>query len=260
MANKMKTVDPIKEDPLRDPGQSLREDLNDLLIDKVVFWMAMVAVVVIFALVEWYRWALNVPPSPIVATVGAVVLAAVATWRIRLAWPRIRQLRLGLRGEQSIGQFLQDELLPRGYKVFHDICQDEGNIDHVVIGPGGVFSVETKTNSKPERGDARVRFDGHAVTVDGHAPDRDPVAQARACADGLRKILAEYSGKDVDVRAVILYPGWYVDEARGSPIWVLNRDRFIGYVKNEPKKLSEEEIRVLVAALARYVRDRNKSK
>ena len=30
--------------------------------------------------------------------------------------------------------------------MIHDVCFGRGNIDHVVVGPGGVFAVETKSH------------------------------------------------------------------------------------------------------------------
>ena len=58
----------------------------------------------------------------------------------------------------------------------------------MLVGPAGIFTVETTTRSKPERGDARVIFDGERITVFGREPDRDPArrtagrAHARAVA------------------------------------------------------------------------------
>jgi Nuclease-related domain len=84
-----------------------------------------------------------------------------------------------------------------------------------VIGPGGVFAIETKTRSIPT-GRHEVRFDGKHIWVDGYVPDRDPVAQVHACAASLRRILKEYSGLDVEPHPVILFPGRYVVEANKS--------------------------------------------
>ena len=37
-----------------------------------------------------------------------------------------------------------------GFAVFHDVPGDKAfNVDHVVIGPQGVFAVETKGRGKP---------------------------------------------------------------------------------------------------------------
>lgn len=249
---------PIKKAPLRDPGQSLREQIDTIFTEVGLFWGLMVTGFAMIAAVDLCRWWMNLPPTPALSTVIAIAVACAAAWRLKRTLRRIRQLETGLHGERSMGQFLQEELLPRGYRVFHDICDDVGNIDHVVIGPAGVFSVETKTISKPERGDARVRFDGERVTVDGHDPDRNPIPQARACADSLARILAEYGGQKVFVRPVVVYPGWYVDEARESETWVLNPDRFIGYVRREDERLTRDQVAVLASSLERYVRDREK--
>ena len=67
-----------------------------------------------------------------------------------------------------------------------------GNIDHALIGPGGIFAIETKTISKPQSGKCEVSYDGNRVLVNGRAPDRDPIVQAKACARQLREMLADY--------------------------------------------------------------------
>jgi hypothetical protein len=50
----------------------------------------------------------------------------------------------GARSEVAVGEELES-LVRDGYTVLHDISQTgEGNIDHLVSGPSGVFLVETK--------------------------------------------------------------------------------------------------------------------
>jgi len=55
-----------------------------------------------------------------------------------------RAWRMGARGERFSGWLL--DRLPQGWHVFHDIPVGErgANIDHLVIGPAGVFTVNTK--------------------------------------------------------------------------------------------------------------------
>lgn len=254
--------DPIKKTPLHDPGESLRHQINELIEDKVMLWFWYAAIGFGLTFLEWWRWYFQLPNHPVVFTVIFVLFLPIAIWRVVRLLREVERLQLGLKGERRIGQFLQDELIPKGYQVVHDICDDNFNIDHVVIGPAGVFAVETKTNSKPE-GDSRVDYDGQEVLVDGQRPDRDPVKQARSCAARLTEILLEYSGAKVTVRPVVLYPGWYVNEPQGNvATWVLNETRFLGYVGQEEKRLAEnrldeEQVRKLSFALHRYVRDRD---
>jgi len=136
------------------------------------------------------------------------------------------------------------------------VDNDGFNIDHVLIGPSGVFAIETKTRSK-RSGNAKVRYDGNRVIVDGWEPDRDPVAQARACASRLREILLEHSGKAVFVRPVVIFPNWFVEGPnRKVETWVLNENAFLKFLEREPNVLETSESFQLAAALGRYVRDR----
>jgi hypothetical protein len=53
----------------------------------------------------------------------------------------------GARSETAVGLTLE-LLVADGYRVQHDVEQPgEGNVDHLVVGPGGTFLVETKTRS-----------------------------------------------------------------------------------------------------------------
>ncbi len=39
-----------------------------------------------------------------------------------------------------------DSLAERGWFALHDVCIGKGNIDHVVVGPAGVATLETKSS------------------------------------------------------------------------------------------------------------------
>ena len=58
------------------------------------------------------------------------------------------------------------------------------HVDHVVVGPGGVFSVETKF----WRG--KVTEEEGRILLDGQLPDRSPIAQASREAALVRNALA----------------------------------------------------------------------
>lgn len=249
--------DPIRDAPLRDPGQSLREQLQDRLLDSTIPWLLIAIMVCMMAAIEWVSYLTNAPHRPIQMTVLAVCIAGFAAWRFYRALHELPNWKLGLKGERAVGQYLQATLLPRHYFVIHDICIDDFNIDHAVIGPGGVFAIEVKTRSKPRRGDAKVTYDGTTVLVNGVAPDRDPVVQAQAGGKRLQEILQRFTGKHVAVRPVVIFPNWYVErQPAGVETWVLNEKAFVGFLERESEKLNGETTRVLAEGLARYVRER----
>ena len=61
--------------------------------------------------------------------------------------------------ERAVGQTLE-ALRRKGYRVFHDLIGEGFNLDHVIISEHGVFSVETKTYSKPAKGGCKIIYNG----------------------------------------------------------------------------------------------------
>ncbi|MBO8161979.1 MAG: NERD domain-containing protein [Thermosipho sp. (in: Bacteria)] len=51
----------------------------------------------------------------------------------------------GAKAEEEVSDILEE--LPKGYAVFNDFPCPMGNIDHIIIGPTGIFVVETKSHS-----------------------------------------------------------------------------------------------------------------
>ena len=92
-------------------------------------------------------------------------------WRVLSVRKRNAILLRGEEGERIVAQAIEDGLVSAGYSVFHDIqLQKNGkrfNIDHLVIGPNGVFAIETKNYRKPRTGQARVTYDGVKVLWSG---------------------------------------------------------------------------------------------
>ena len=83
---------------------------------------------------------------------SAVFLATVLLIRPLVESYVDQQVRLhrGTQAEEAVGGTL-DELIREQWTVMHDIEQPrEGNVDHLVSGPAGVFMVETKARHYQE--------------------------------------------------------------------------------------------------------------
>src|SRR5688572_1213217 len=81
----------------------------------------------------------------------ALFVAGISVWSGQKLFFLARELwdsRLGFTGERVVGEEL-NQFLASGFRVFHDVPFDNFNIDHVLVGPPGVYAVETKARRKP---------------------------------------------------------------------------------------------------------------
>src|SRR4051794_27941098 len=117
----------INKPPLPDPGESLRKETQGWFYETVMPWFAVAVFSCLFAIGEWIRWAIGSPLQPVIMTLIAAAIVAIASWRILRAVRELQRRKEGLKGERFIGQFLQAELLPRDYFVFHDIPVGDAN-------------------------------------------------------------------------------------------------------------------------------------
>ncbi len=245
---------PIKDAPLRSPGQSL-EDEKRKLWDQVEGPFYFTALLCAMAVVEWMRAYTDMPPSPIAFTAAAAMAGCFLAYRLCKAIPRVRLLTQGLLGEKAVGQFL-DRLQAKGYLVYHDIPGEGFNIDHVLVGPAGVYTIETKTWTKPSPGRAHLRFDGRTITRPNGKTTTEPVQQALAQAAWLKRELSESIGKDLNVFSVVAFPGWYIDQPRSAlkDIWILEPKALVKFLARQPPRLDPTGVRLIGYFLSRYVR------
>jgi hypothetical protein len=249
-----KALSPLKGKPLRNPGQSLDEQIQQLLDSRVIpaYWTA--ALFVVVALLEWVAAWRNVPRLPLLWTVIALCSIAYCVWSFRRIRKQTRALRLGRDGERMVGQQL-DGLREAGARVFHDIPGEGFNLDHVVVSKHGIFVVETKTVSKPFA-HAKVCVDGERILVAGRAMARNPVEQARAQVSWLARLLEESTGKKLPVRGAIVFPGWFVEpsaDAKRLGVWVLEPKALPAFIRNEPVRLADEDVALAAYHISRHV-------
>lgn len=246
---------PLKASPLRNPGQSVQEYIDDQIYDHIIAPFILALFGIVLAGLEWWNYFYPYPPLPIlysIVSVSLIAYAAIMFWR---AWPRLRALKQARDGEKVVGQYL-DALREQGFRILHDVVGEGFNIDHVIVGPPGVFTIETKTISKLVRGDAKISFDGQSISIAGFQPDRNPVTQAKAQARWLKDLIAQSTGRTVEVWPVVVYPGWYVEHAQGAhrEIWVLNPKGLPSFLAQEPNRLTPEDVQLVTYHLSQYVR------
>jgi hypothetical protein len=163
--------------------------------------------------------------------------------------PRMRNLNRGERGELKVAEAL-DQLRAYGYTPIHDVVGKNFNIDHVLVGPAGVFAVETKFRS----GRGQIEFrNGEGLFVDGRAEEKDCLAQATGNAAEVRKLIREHCGINRWVKALVVFVGdWRVkNNWRDTDIRVLTPDKIATYIRELQPELKRSEIDLIGSHLKR---------
>ena len=182
----------ISKSSSRLPGESLRE-LREKFVDKAMGPVLVLLCLLLADLACWvtYCSGTNFTPWTLLVAFFAVFIWAVLRWRKYR--PLVVNTHVGEAGERFISDIIRKSLYPNGYLSVDDIVGDNFNVDHCVVGPTGVFSVETKNCNKPERGQAKVVVSERCIRVNGAVVKRDPRNQAKAEARYISKMIEPVS-------------------------------------------------------------------
>nr|WP_152417627.1 nuclease-related domain-containing protein [Methylophaga lonarensis] len=247
---------PIKDNPLRNPGESLDKQIDTLINDKATNYLMWIAFTILLAGLEWYRWYFEVQNNPLVYTFLTMLVIPYCVFKLVAIRKQVKHLKQGRDGEKAVGQYLEN-LRETSAKVFHDIPAKGFNIDHVVIAKSGIYVIETKTYSKPDTGSPKVIFDGTSLKFSSGFATNKPLIQVEASSHWLRDLIKETTGKSFAIKPVIVFPGWYAEptsEAKSSDVWVLNPKGLPTFIANSKEKMTAEEISLVAFHLSRYVR------
>jgi hypothetical protein len=231
----------------RSAGQSLREEWDRLMDDNLpllVFGPAMLWLV-------WFTQWLDVghKVSPNFWLYLAIIVTGMAAIAYLRLIPKARALVRGERGEVRVGEVLED-LRGSGYRPFHDLRRDGFNIDHVVVGPAGVFAIETKFRS----GTGEITFrNGEGLFVGGFPEEKDSLKQARANAAEVNRIIKENCKLDVWVKPVVVFVGeWRVkNDWRSTDARVFTTDTLGRHIASQQPELTLREIDLIASHLER---------
>lgn len=207
--------------------QIIQSDETDLQLGILVMAIPiLVGSGTLYGAIQILQWPLAGSLVVFVLTFTASLLLCARWFQNR--WRRRANMYLGLIGERYVAEWL-DPLKHDGWFVFHDVpCEGETgrfNLDHVAVGPGGIWVVETKTHRK---GRARPGFKEHEVCFDGNqivwpwGEDRSAIQQAAANANWLRNWLKQMTGQSYEVFAVLTFPGYCVTEKKLGPVRIVN--------------------------------------
>ena len=165
----------------------------------------------------------------------AEVVVIGALWLIDRVWcPRLERWDRGATGEEHVGTVV-DALRPNGWLAIHDVSLGRGNVDHVLIGPGGLVTIETKS---------------HGGRIAAKRVDPKMLKQSYAEA----KLIERITGREVS--PLLVFSRAYLTPAvsRQRGVVVLPARMLAGHLARRPTVLAADEVEALhsrlLAALA----------
>ena len=255
-----KRKSPLSGELLRNPGQSLLEQINEVTLD-IIGQLLVIPTIILLVFSLYLLRMLNHPAADnalliIVSVLGGAVPVIYIMIKSYRRFHNRNKLRLGYECEVATGQDLT-ELIKSGFKVYHDFPADGFNIDHIAIGPTGVFAIETKGRAKPldskDKPGHKLTFDGEYLQFPSWA-ERKPLEQAKRQAKWLSKWIGSSTGQAQAVVPVLSLPGWFISRTKPSDI-VVYSGKGCAFLAKGRQVLSEDRIKAISHQVESKCRD-----
>lgn len=118
-----------------------------------------------------------------------------------------RTYEKGAEGEEKVFRYLR-EILPSEYYILNDMKipnMERANIDHIVIGPNGIFIIETKNYS------GKVTIKDKKIHIRGKLYQKDIIKQVWHQTFSLRDFLKRITGRSrLKIQPVVVFSNAYV--------------------------------------------------
>ena len=220
---------PTDEKYVPKPAEFLRSQLRL----RIAVFAATIAVAGVLALMGVWWW------PAIFLALGLLFVLKRLAGEGRVLDPE--NLRSGILGEEAVADALA--LLPSSYWVLHGVPTGHGDVDHVVIGPTGVFALETKAwDGKFYRSRGQLYCNGK--------PAEHVLRQARGAAGQVRGLLLE-AGVDEWVEAVVVASRANVSRSplRFPKAYVVSIDGVVEFITGRRRWLRSSDVLAAVASL-----------
>jgi|ERR1051325_3741938 hypothetical protein len=136
-----------------------------------------------------------------------------------------------------------DQLRRFGYRVFHDLRRDGYDLDHVIVGPTGVFAIETKLRS----GDPKIE----SPSLENGSKEKGSAESGCKNAFKVNPIIKENCEFDGWVWPLMIIAGeWRVKndlQSPGARLFAINK--LVNHIVSQPSCLTSTEIKLIAAHL-----------
>lgn len=231
-------------------GKNARE-MAQQRYKKVAIYAAVLFIIGIIIFSNLNNFAkLGLPVAIILAVVIKLVADGIEKKGLHVK-KRAKDADRGAHAEEVVAEKLQD--LPDGYHAFHDIAFDGFNIDHVVVGSGGIFLVETKSHS------GTVDAKGDTLLLNGAQPPKNFLSQTWSQTYQLRDFLKKQTSKEWTVKPILCFTRAFVKVHQPvKGVVVVNKKYLTTYLSQQQESLNPGDIETITRIMQWWISKQNK--
>lgn len=184
---------------------------------------------------------LGLPAVIILVIAFKVVFSALEKKGMQLK-KRAKDANKGAQAEEKVEAKLT--ALPEEFVSFHDLAFPGFNIDHVAVGPGGVFVIETKSHG------GTITNNGDQLLLNTSPPEKDFISQTWSQTYHIKNMLKEKLGREIPVYPVLCFTNAFV-QVRGKVkgVSVVNGGYLNTHIARQKPVLEKSQIAQVVASL-----------
>jgi hypothetical protein len=202
-----------------------------------------------------------IPHPPISKTLDGMLFLALAAGLATAAShsrKRLQSFLKGAKGEEIVAHELS--FLPDSFTIFHDLdiklSRAEGghsaNIDHIVVGPTGIFAIETKNWADS------VTIANGELLYNGQKPSRPPLKQAKNSASTLCNFIKARIEQNIPVQPILCFASDSLTTGEQGSVGVLicNTEHLTNLIQSEDEfNLTKEKQQAVINALMKVCED-----
>jgi Nuclease-related domain len=243
--NQAQTFDKV----LRSAGQSFRAEIERLSEEGLIPFLLFSFAFWIVSAIAWMQKFAGANPDPRFWTFLSLIVTAYGGLQVFRLHPIFRNFPLRERSEQRVAAVL-DRLRWAGFIAFHDLANSGLNVDHVVVGPSGIYAIETKAR----RGSGTIdHASDHELIFGGRIIDGRPLRQTQNAARAVHRLLTEHLDQAYLIKPVLVFCGaWRIQGQPGDfAVDVVTPDQLQDYFERQQPKLTAKEIAEICSHLER---------
>jgi hypothetical protein len=231
-------------------GESQRDQTGRRFDDFVPYLMIVFAFWIV-SLVEWAQKIGGQNPDPRFWTLLSLLITAYGGFQVFRLSPPLRRPHPGQRDDGRVLEILE-RVVSKGFVIYNDLFKNDSDIDHLVVGPSGIYAIEMKVWNP--FGSRTINYrDENELLVGGRITDGRALRHARDAVRALRLSLKEHLHQDYPLTGLIVFVGDWRVNSQGTDVEVpvITGDQLESYLEQQPPQLTTEQIAQICSHLER---------